>query len=882
MGPIQVVVQDGNNLVLEVTPTPNTTVILDRGIPGPVGPMGDGDVDGPASSTDNAVARFDGTTGKLIQNSAVTIDDSGNLTYPVGTANGVAYLNASKVLTSGSALTFDGTNLGVNLTNPIDFLGKFGVGGNIAQSLGGLHYFWDPSNTFGWNIGNPGNSLAFSNFGGSEQMRLTSTGLGIGTSSPGDKLEVAGNARVRDTLVMQRSTSSLYLSVLNYGDTLGGTKTDNLSFGLVGGGNILFWTNGTERMRLTDSGNLGIGTSSPSGIGKALNVYGGSGDVSTVIAEGDAGAKFLALYSGSASNDNGAIYSNQSIRFGYATSKAAAGYTNLMTLDTSGNLGLGVTPSAWGGGGSIDGLNNFTWSGYDASIGHNYYYGSGAYRYKASSFGASRYNPYNGAHIWLTAPSGTAGNAISFSQVMTLDASGNLSVGVTTPVINQGRGLTVGSTSGATLSLTTSAASGSSSSPKYMDISFRGYADYEQARIRSWDESESTGWGNLTFWTNDGTTIAEKMRLDRLGNFGLGVTPSAWGTTAGFKAFQLPGGNVNSFDTTWLITAQNAFSNSAGTRTYVNTGFASEYIQTSGEHRWRTAPSGTAGNAITFSQVMTLDASGNVQLGTTNNSGSARRLIIKGSGTADGAIVLKSSSTAEGGNAGFLLQSFGANSEAYVWNFENQPLIFGTNNTERARITSGGFFKATNTGGYVSSTGSSHELRSDVADEYVVRVTNSNASPGAASQALLSFTASAPNNTSAYFLDCTDNTARRAYILSNGGIANYQANDVNLSDRREKTNFAPAKSYLETICAIPVQTFNYIDQNMEDDGGLTLGVVAQDVQAVAPELVMESNWGTEDNPKMRLSIYQTDLQYALMKALQELKAEFDAYKASHP
>jgi hypothetical protein len=69
---------------------------------------------------------------------------------------------------------------------------------------------------------------------------------------------------------------------------------------------------------------------------------------------------------------------------------------------------------------------------------------------------------------------------------------------------------------------------------------------------------------------------------------------------------------------------------------------------------------------------------------------------------------------------------------------------------------------------------------------------------------------------------------------------------------------------------------------MEDDGGLTLGVVAQDVQAVAPELVMESNWGTDDNPKMRLSIYQTDLQYALMKALQELKAEFDAYKASHP
>jgi 2-polyprenyl-6-methoxyphenol hydroxylase-like FAD-dependent oxidoreductase len=52
-----------------------------------------------------------------------------------------------------------------------------------------------------------------------------------------------------------------------------------------------------------------------------------------------------------------------------------------------------------------------------------------------------------------------------------------------------------------------------------------------------------------------------------------------------------------------------------------------------------------------------------------------------------------------------------------------------------------------------------------------------------------------------------------------------------------------------------------------------LGVVAQDVQAVAPELVMESNWaGKDEEPKMRLSIYQTDLQYALMKCIQEQQA----------
>ncbi len=145
---------------------------------------------------------------------------------------------------------------------------------------------------------------------------------------------------------------------------------------------------------------------------------------------------------------------------------------------------------------------------------------------------------------------------------------------------------------------------------------------------------------------------------------------------------------------------------------------------------------------------------------------------------------------------------------------------------------------------------------------------------------LVKYSGASPNSTGSQFIYCEDGGGtQRMSVRSNGGIANYSANDANLSDRREKTDFAPAKSYLDTICAIPVQTFNYTDQNMEEDPGLTLGVVAQDVQAVAPELVMESNWGTKVDPKMRLSIYQTDLQYALMKCIQEMKTELDSVKA---
>jgi hypothetical protein len=62
---------------------------------------GTGDVNGPASSTDNAITRFDGTTGKLIQNSTATLSDAGDivansitLTIPLATTSGGLGLNS--------------------------------------------------------------------------------------------------------------------------------------------------------------------------------------------------------------------------------------------------------------------------------------------------------------------------------------------------------------------------------------------------------------------------------------------------------------------------------------------------------------------------------------------------------------------------------------------------------------------------------------------------------------------------------------------------------------------------------------------------------------------------------------------------------------------
>lgn len=105
------------------------------------------------------------------------------------------------------------------------------------------------------------------------------------------------------------------------------------------------------------------------------------------------------------------------------------------------------------------------------------------------------------------------------------------------------------------------------------------------------------------------------------GNVGIGVTPSAW--WSGRKVLQIGGSGgdavlANSPGTAnFLSLSSNFYLDASPTARYMNSGAATVYQQTSGAHQWYTAPSGTAGNAITFTQAMTLDASGNLLVGTT-------------------------------------------------------------------------------------------------------------------------------------------------------------------------------------------------------------------------------------------------------------------------
>lgn len=112
------------------------------------------------------------------------------------------------------------------------------------------------------------------------------------------------------------------------------------------------------------------------------------------------------------------------------------------------------------------------------------------------------------------------------------------------------------------------------------------------------------------------------------------------------------------------------------------------------------------------------------------------------------------------------------------------------------------------------------------------------------------------------------NNGYRFYVNSDGGVFNYSANDVNLSDERTKTDIQPATNYLQKICAIPVRTFKYKDQS---DDNLNLGVIAQEVEAIAPELVSTNGFGNNlpyDEIPLK-GIYTADMMFALMKAIQE-------------
>jgi hypothetical protein len=120
--------------------------------------------------------------------------------------------------------------------------------------------------------------------------------------------------------------------------------------------------------------------------------------------------------------------------------------------------------------------------------------------------------------------------------------------------------------------------------------------------------------------------------------------------------------------------------------------------------------------------------------------------------------------------------------------------------------------------------------------------------------------------------------AIKASIRSNGGIANFSANNVNLSDINSKKDISPAADTWDCFKEWEIVNYRYKDQ--PDDADLNLGVIAQQVAESCPEVItvfQEAKEATEDAPAQeeRLGVKEQQMYWMAIKALQEAQVRIE-------
>jgi hypothetical protein len=235
-----------------------------------------------------------------------------------------------------------------------------------------------------------------------------------------------------------------------------------------------------------------------------------------------------------------------------------------MTLTDGGNLGLGVTPSAWSSSHKALQLPSIgIMSGLNANSSANYFNNSffnGTNFIYSGTGAAARYEQAAGVHAWYTAASGTAGNTISFTQAMTLSAANNLLVGVTTDTAS------ARAVVGGTVISTTNTVSTFSGD-------YAGFDRTSSKNMRIFSGSSDATGSSIEFYAGVSGSVAERARITSVGNMSLGGTANR-GTTVGTNALQIfngtaPAGTLTNGVSLYSSSGDLFFMDAAGTASRV-------------------------------------------------------------------------------------------------------------------------------------------------------------------------------------------------------------------------------------------------------------------------------------------------------------------------